>query len=1296
MYGGQRSGDGPNWLIMDHTPSSSDMSTLESSKGADLNKLQPGKCFTDDADGGHSLEGGWVDCGDHVKFGQTYFYAAYTLLKAYAEFPEGYDDFYSFDYNGYQSGEDFSWEGGKGEPNGIPDILDELKYQTDFLIQCAPNATTFYSQVGNGDNDHKNWVTSVAMATLPKSEGGQADGARDFVKNPDDASMPSNCAATLALMARMYEPFDPDYAATCLTHAEYAYQYAKSKQGSTVAAGSFYPANAQWEDDYISACAELYWATGTESYKTEAIGLKGSIDNHNYTYCYNNNDDVAAYNLALLGDTDGESLLEEFALMYKADVDGDGLYTGGDGTWGPLRYNANAAFIVALWQKYNNATTVDQFIYDQIDYILGSNTANFSFVVGFNREGCGSCNAAQHPHHRNVFLSDDIMANQDNLVIPTRNAQHGYMIGGSRNPSFTEDIGNYQTSEGGIDYNAGLVAALGYIISIDNPVDINKFGHPTPDLGDDLSLCGTGEATITASVDLSSLQTGESITYKWYKGTSSTPFDEGSNLTSVTVTEADTYTCEIVETSGAWTTSDDVIVSAELPTVDLGADAELCEQTTKTLDAGVSGTGINYAWSIDGSVISEATSQTYTAYNAGTYSVTVSATGCTDKTDEITITSLLPEVQHDTICEAGTINLAVLTPGTYTWYDAETDGTILGTETTYSTTISESTTFYVQDASSFDGSVGPTIPVTESSTNWGVSDDLQLAFTVGSNFTVNSIDMFVGSVYGAGEGTVTVEILDENGNPFSPTRTFTSDAINITTDMASSLVEFTFSNFNVEKSWGDNLRIRVSDVSFNGSLNFHETGASYPYESDPSGIVTITGAYQGTTSINNHYLYFYNWQISAGSTCGRTPVLAVIDPNADCGDTQAPTTPGAISFSTITLNSFNVSWEASSDNTGVTEYEVYLDGTLHETVSGTTTSTTISDLNCNTSYAVKVRAKDAAENISDFNTEATTTTNNVDTPVITNSSTEICEGEDIALSIPEVSGATYSWSGPNSYSATTNSISRTNATTTMDGTYSVTTTIDGCTSDAASTTVTVNAIPDAPVVSTPVEYSVGETASQLTAEGITGSSLLWYTSPTGTGNTTAPTPSTASEGTTPYYVTQSVNGCESSQAQIDVIVTSNTITQEITLASGWNLISFYTLPSDASIESVFGTALSSISLIKNSDGFYKPDYTSELQSLQTINLGEAYLVFAESTVTVSVSGDIPTSTTVSLKQGWNLMGYPQASDGDLQTILSPIWSDTETIKNFDAFKDQTSGTLETLSPGEGYFIYMNADGDIDL
>ena len=76
--------------------------------------------------------------------------------------------------------------------------------------------------------------------------------------------------------------------------------------------------------------------------------------------------------------------------------------------------------------------------------------------------------------------------------------------------------------------------------------------------------------------------------------------------------------------------------------------------------------------------------------------------------------------------------------------------------------------------------------------------------------------------------------------------------------------------------------------------------------------------------------------------------------------------------------------------------------------------------------------------------------------------------------------------------------------------------------------------PNPPGVSSPVTYCKGATAVPLTA---TGSNLLWYTTASGgTGSPTAPTPSTATVGTTSYWVSQTVNGCESDRAQIDVIV----------------------------------------------------------------------------------------------------------------------------------------------------------------
>jgi hypothetical protein len=78
------------------------------------------------------------------------------------------------------------------------------------------------------------------------------------------------------------------------------------------------------------------------------------------------------------------------------------------------------------------------------------------------------------------------------------------------------------------------------------------------------------------------------------------------------------------------------------------------------------------------------------------------------------------------------------------------------------------------------------------------------------------------------------------------------------------------------------------------------------------------------------------------------------------GDVQSPSVPAGLTASNITPSSFRLSWTASSDNVGVTGYEVFRDGT-----SAGTTSATFMDLNglaASTSYSMTVRARDAAPN----------------------------------------------------------------------------------------------------------------------------------------------------------------------------------------------------------------------------------------------------------------------------------------------------------------------------------------------
>jgi streptogrisin C len=88
-----------------------------------------------------------------------------------------------------------------------------------------------------------------------------------------------------------------------------------------------------------------------------------------------------------------------------------------------------------------------------------------------------------------------------------------------------------------------------------------------------------------------------------------------------------------------------------------------------------------------------------------------------------------------------------------------------------------------------------------------------------------------------------------------------------------------------------------------------------------------------------------------------TLLTGIPDPG---GDDEAPTTPGNPRSTGTTSDSVSLAWDASTDNTAVTGYEVYNGTTLATTVAGTTA--TVSGLTADTSYSFTIQAKDAAGN----------------------------------------------------------------------------------------------------------------------------------------------------------------------------------------------------------------------------------------------------------------------------------------------------------------------------------------------
>ena len=146
------------------------------------------------------------------------------------------------------------------------------------------------------------------------------------------------------------------------------------------------------------------------------------------------------------------------------------------------------------------------------------------------------------------------------------------------------------------------------------------------------------------------------------------------------------------------------------------------------------------------------------------------------------------------------------------------------------------------------------------------------------------------------------------------------------------------------------------DIYRNGSLLASTTSTSY----------SVTGLTASTT-----YTFYVKAKDAAGNVSAASSTISVTT-SSPTADTQAPTVPTNLASSSITESSVVLSWTASTDNVGVTGYDIYRNGSL--LASTTSTSYSVTGLTASTTYTFYVKAKDAAGNVSSASSTLSVTT----------------------------------------------------------------------------------------------------------------------------------------------------------------------------------------------------------------------------------------------------------------------------------------------------------------------------------
>jgi|GEM_PF-2192927 len=477
------------------------------------------------------------------------------------------------------------------------------------------------------------------------------------------------------------------------------------------------------------------------------------------------------------------------------------------------------------------------------------------------------------------------------------------------------------------------------------------------------------------------------------------------------------------------------------------------------------------------------------------YNVTVG--GCnTTVTTNITINASpsMPVVSVvQSTCSAPTGTITVTSPiGAYTY---SVDGTNFQSSPTFNNLAPNTYTVTVKNASGCTNTTtvtingGSTVPVptyTIMQANCSNVNNTLITVTsptgAGYTYSIDGTNFQASTTFSVSPGTYTLTVKDVSGCSNSQ-----SNIVATANPQAPPQATFTVTPVSCTTSGG------ITITSPIGSFYFYQLNSG-PTQASP----VFTNLSPGSYTVHVLNMIFCDSYTTAVVTGSGSPVTA---PVTNIVQPTCTTTTGSI---TIT----------SPIGTGLT-YSI--DGTTFQA------STTFNNLVPNT-YTVTVKNASGCTNTSSATINITSIL-----PAPTYTATQpTCTVSTGSIAVLSPIGNTFEYSIDGitfQYSGTFTNIA--------PGPYTLTVRNGGgCTNTTGFTVNPPSAAPAAPTTTSPVTYCQNAAATAMAANG---NNLLWYTTSTGgTGNSTSPTPSTATVGTTNYFVSQTINGCESPRTMIAV------------------------------------------------------------------------------------------------------------------------------------------------------------------